>query len=468
MPSGRKYKYKHQYSSLHNGHNIKNNGSEPTSSVTEKLATLRLEQARAEANRERRRRYDSTLTGTIQQQQQQRQQQITMMDPMSYWMQPRPPAMTLPNNDNPPTVTPPYTRPAAGPPPPPSWTAASRRTHASTNSTTSISSRIKQQRRLQLKHGSELSFSVQSLMSLCCCQLADTLSSSSSSYTSQLAQQFKCIPSHVKQILLYEWSFLGNDGDRSLLTDNTLTMFQKTEYEELWLEGSCISLERLIQAFWKVDMIPMTTTSITTKQEEPVDDWEDLLLDDEKTGNERKGDSNDDIPQFILDLNQQEETGQWLHLYQVMKVLRPEIENVIYTPRVSYTLSTPFLGRTLVSLNISFMHLTNKTPWITLAYLVATTVPNLLWLYSAGCFDMIQGPPAMMIFSRGLRKLKFWDLGYYDWLQPDLLTSVIDWGRDLRELNTLCLTNNNNNNEISLETIRRWFKEHQLSRIIIS
>ncbi|ORZ09287.1 hypothetical protein BCR42DRAFT_424114 [Absidia repens] len=474
-----------------------------TSSVTEKIAKLRIEQSRAVANRQRRHNETSTFEGEHP-----HQASLTIHPDgpcLPPWTDLVAPANESSSSPSPSTRRP--ARAAAGPPPPPSWTRMRPSRQQELSSSTRLHSL--QQYRLLLKqqHGV-----VSSLARICCQHLAalyattNTLDSSS-----RWIYQMKTLPGHIKQRILYEWSFIGGEeytinGMRSseaMVTDTTMDLFfQKTEYEELWLEASHLSLERLIQSFWKVNPITSTTTPAAaaaaaaatataavsvTNLDQLVDDWEDLLEEDTTTVQDH--DDNDDpsfddtLPTFILHMDEQEEIGKWSHIYQVMKFLRPDIDNSYRLPGTSssYALSSPFLGRTLVSLNLSFMTSPSKSDsslsWVTFAYLMVATLPNLMWLYTAGCFDggdVVQGTRVLSILSHGLRKLKFWDLCYYDWLQLDLLTSVVDWRRDLLELKTLCLSSSGSslpgaehaNNQKAIE-ISRWFKENHLSRISI-
>jgi hypothetical protein len=210
----------------------------------------------------------------------------------------------------------------------------------------------------------------------------------------------------VKQRLLYEW----------VVTDQTLALFEKADYEELWLESACLSLERLVRAFWQVDAVDSSPETIS----EPADDWEQEEAQDTTT-----------LSYVRLDPGR-EEIGAWKHLYRTMAILQPTSN-----PVCSYALSSPYLGHTLVSLNLSWMKIPSSSlSWLSFAYLMVDTLPHLKWLYSAGTFDPVDGPQVLPVLARGLRKLTLWDLAHHDWLHYDLL-SPLDWHLDLK---TLCLS----------------------------
>ncbi|CAO3615155.1 unnamed protein product [Cunninghamella echinulata] len=305
-------------------------------------------------------------------------------------------------------------------------------------------------------------------------------------------------------MILYEWSFLGG------LTTAQLDLFSKTEYEELWLEASKITIEQLIKTFWQATEINPTTSPFLSLSslknnsymmdndgDDIVDDWEQLADSDESDHDSV------DIPSFHIHLDQPDTSEQYLHLNQIMQLLRPDLHIYLsthYHPRhekkkksLTHSISSPLLGQTLVSLNISFIQLSTTVgsssiiSWVSFAHLLTTTLPNLLWFYSAGCFDEIDGPKAISVLSHGLRKLRFWDIGYHPWLlNIDSLTSLIDWYHDLKELKTLCLTpspnittptptttavtdvtTNNNTNHQVLADLYRWFHMNGLFRIRI-
>jgi hypothetical protein len=211
----------------------------------------------------------------------------------------------------------------------------------------------------------------------------------------------------VKQRLLYEW----------VVTDQTLALFEKADYEELWLESANVSLERLVHAFWLLDVVDPSTEAIL----ELADDWEE----------EEEAQDIATLSYVRLDQDQ-EEIGAWKHLYRIMAILQPTTD-----PLCSYTLSSPYLGHTLVSLNLSWMKIhPSSLSWLSFAYLMVDTLPHLKWLYSAGTFDPMDGPQVLTVLARGLRKLTLWDLAHHHWLHYDLLSSL-DWHLDLT---TLCLS----------------------------
>ncbi|ORZ20337.1 hypothetical protein BCR42DRAFT_408561 [Absidia repens] len=431
-----------------------------TISVSEKLAKLRIEQARSVANRERKDR-GGPSSGE--------QQQQTIghvypwpalnfsIDEQQSYPQPPLPIQQLP-------------RPAAGPPPPPSWSTRRPVLRPETPLTNlSCQNYRKQDKKLE-----RTASTIPSLVRTCCRQLAHHFTIATAvNDSSRWIDQIKKMPSHVKQRILFEWCFFDgddyDDGDnynsQRLVTGATMGMFEKTEYEELWLEASNVSLERLIRAFWKLDKVASSCASMVV---EPVDDWEDLLWDHDHTTTTLENNTTDDYdppPAVVLDLDSQEEIGKWKYLSHIATIfLRKEPSTIAACP--TYSLSSPFLGRTLVSLNISFMRPASSSPthlcWIAFAHLVVSTLPHLNWLYSACCFDKCQGLEILKILSQGLRKLKFWDMGYHSWLKLDALTTAINWQSDLMELNTLCLSSGPTRMS---SDITKWFKNHHLARI---
>ncbi|KAI8337055.1 hypothetical protein BC941DRAFT_426553 [Chlamydoabsidia padenii] len=375
-----------QSSTLTNCHST----TDATLTVNEKLAKLRLEHKRTLTNRQR---HDpASFQGTS------RQQQDTLLKIDTYWMHPWA-NLDFTTFERPPS--PPRPERPPGPPPPPSWDRQPTPTTPTPTNITYISPQ------------SSASSTVPSLVK-CCCRVLGA----------QIRQPRQHIPTHVKQRLMCEWG--------PLITDTTMYLFEKTDYDELWLESAQVSLERLVQAFWKVG-----------KVEEIVEAWNDDW--------EQQEDTTTTLPLVRLEPDQ-EDIGAWKHLNRIMMILRPSSSSLV-------TLSSPYLGRTLVSLNISWMTPRGTLSWISFAHLMVSTLPQLKWLYSAGTFDAIQGPQVMAILATGLRRLTLWDLSCHPWLQLEVLI-MVDWQRDFRALTNLGLSPLSTNNNKAFHDL---LKQHGVS-----
>ncbi|KAG0185012.1 hypothetical protein DFQ28_010099, partial [Apophysomyces sp. BC1034] len=280
----------------------------------------------------------------------------------------------------------------AGPPPPLSWTPKTKE--------------VATQRRRRSESGD-----LPSLCSMCVRQIAYHIDTKYAAYPAYLTKQFLSLPISIKQKVL----------QNTCLTNRLLKLFGDTPYSDLCLENASISMSRLVQAFWK---IRCAERKDNVKQLR--DDWE------EDTDSDDEGEPDT----YTFDLEYQEEDECSYHLQYVLNVLAG---NVDLSKR--YILFTP-LSMTLVSLNISFIR--PFLPSTSIAYLISTTLPNLLSLSSAGCFTATEGPRALSIISRGLRRLRFWDIGYHEWIKADLFCewspeSVINWRKDLKDLQVLHL-----------------------------
>ncbi|KAF7725203.1 hypothetical protein EC973_000369 [Apophysomyces ossiformis] len=385
MTQGRKLKTKLKSLSISNKSTDRYGNEHTTTSgsasVTDRLAKLRAEQVRAEKNRQRLRSksgHDDDRFAC-------------------------PPSLPTPYELNAKQSSIAHSS-AAGPPPPLSWTFKTRNV--------SLSKRIRSE-----------SKDIPSLRSMCVHQISYEIENQYGIHADYSAKQFALLPVRIKERVL----------QCTRVTNRILKLFEEAPYTDLCLENASVSMSRLIQAFWKAELVKKQDTAGELK-----DDWE------EDYDNHDEGEP--DV--YVFDLEIQEEDECSYHMQRILQVL---IGNLDLSKR--YTLFTP-LSLTLTSLNISFIR--PFLPSTAIAYLISTTLPALLSFSSAGCFTAAEGPQALSILSRGLRKLRFWDIGYHEWIKPGMFCewsseSVINWRKDLKDLQTLHLHYSGQNHNAGAE-----------------
>ncbi|KAI7863020.1 hypothetical protein BDF14DRAFT_1745729 [Spinellus fusiger] len=296
-------------------------------------------------------------------------------------------------------------RAPAGPPPPPSWLP-------------------KAKQGIVRRHPSTLP-SQQDVFSLsyqCAYSIAESLETQFISNATLCTAQFSSLSTNAKEHILKAFSILHQKGGNGL-PDSLFYLFDGYAYKELCLEGASISMNILIRMFWQAWQIE--SQGEKKIQEYLAEDWEETFRNEEKQ---------EGLEGLIYDPEDPEEDT----LYFIHTVLRVLVGRKLNLSQC-YLLSTP-LSIQLTSLNLSFVR--PFLPSTALAYLLSSTLPNLLVLSTAGTFSSVEGPQAIRILSRGLRKLCSWDIGHHEWIKADHLcgftaNTAIYWARDLQDLKVL-------------------------------
>ncbi|KAF0436874.1 hypothetical protein F8M41_004639 [Gigaspora margarita] len=209
---------------------------------------------------------------------------------------------------------------------------------------------------------------------------------------------FSDLPTHLKQNILSSLSI------HNPLTDDLLKLFASdSEYDELDLSNSSVSLECLERSFWQM-------VNDKDIENDIVDDWE-VLMD--------RSDSDDtDFLQF-----------RYFKSFDSSSVLEKPMKD-------SRPLSTRYISKVpeLRRLNVSFTH---NIPIIPLSKLVTSTIPLLSHLSIAGCSNHENGPQALRIFSKGLINLVFFEISHNDWVTDHVVLQCINWDRDFKYLKML-------------------------------
>ncbi|KAI9016351.1 hypothetical protein CLU79DRAFT_763373 [Phycomyces nitens] len=424
MPNGRKLKSKlksYAATAVINNHSTetkRHNDEHSTISITAKLAKMRFEQGRAEMNRQRRQDAQGTSA-----------EPVVFHSPTEWafsWETIPDKSTTAPDSSLGSTH-----RPPAGPPPPPSWLPKPAMSTPRRNDDTGFANKEK----------------ITSLRVKCAHEIAKSLKAWHSTDPSSCAKYFAALPMTAKEIILQEFSMLHRQGNNGL-PDQLLHLFGGDAYSHLCLEGSSVSMNRLVQIFWSARP-EYTHQPISSAQEETLaDDWEDAT--EEELGD--TCDDDRDIHSYLFDPEDQENEN----FYSIQDVLRVILGRSM-KPNQSYRLFTP-LSTQLVSLNISFVR--PFLPSVALAHLLCATVPNLLSLSTAGTFCASEGPMTLRILSQGLQRLRYWDIGYHDWITADFLCgytskTVIHWAKDLRDLRVFVLQSIGQDSNVG-EDVANW------------
>ncbi|KAI8388762.1 uncharacterized protein BYT42DRAFT_561138 [Radiomyces spectabilis] len=375
-------------------------------SVSTKLAKLRSEQARAAWNRQRQQRpIPSNMA-----------EQSLNLGPS--WLMPAISPSTVEASTS--------HRSAAGPPPPRSW----------------ITRKSNQIRTIHRKVSNPTE-GVPSLCWLCSVAIARRLAEDYRLHADRYDKAFASLSIRVKQSLLR--ALATSTG----INDRLLKLFQDEEYDDLCLESSSISFSKLLRTYWRVKPLQAKPPPELAVKE----DWED---EEEEEVNQEQSWPEGEGYIFDPDDNKKEDTEMSYAMQQVLECAVPGIAR-----GRPYLLSMP-MASTLVSLNLSFIR--PVLPSIDLAYLIVTTLPHLASLSTAACFTATEGPRALFILSHGLRRLEYWDIGYHEWMQLELLCgpdigASINWKKDLLYLKVLGLQSSGRNDDLSLigRRFSRWF-----------
>ncbi|CAG8473803.1 9844_t:CDS:10, partial [Cetraspora pellucida] len=188
---------------------------------------------------------------------------------------------------------------------------------------------------------------------------------------------FSNLPTHLKQNILSSLSI------HNPLTDDLLKLFvSDSEYDELDLSNSSISLECLKRSFWKM-------VDDKDIENDIVEDWE-----------------------VLIDRSESDDTDFLSFRYFKL----PDSSSVGgKSEKDSRSLPTRFISKVpeLCRLNVGFTH---NLPIIPLSKLVTSTIPLLSHLSIAGCSNYEDGPQALRIFSTGLINLVFLEISHNDWV----------------------------------------------------
>ncbi|CAM0138116.1 hypothetical protein VKS41_001347 [Umbelopsis sp. WA50703] len=316
-----------------------------------------------------------------------------------------------------------------GPAPPRSWTTPNRAKVAAVHEQQIISERISKRQ--------QATAALRSLCETCAYNLGyQTLFNED--YTRQIQKVVKNLPIHLKEEVLYAISEIGGMNDR------LLSYFALTEVSELCLANCTLSPELFYREFWKVE------TRRPKAVKEVKDTWEDIDYDE-----------SEDIELLSLPLEQFEER-QFVNLYLIARSINPSVDlskRWIITTKLTQ----------LTTLDISFFR--PHLPALATSELIVTTLPHLISLSTAGTFQRDHGSAALSVLSKGLRKLQFWDIGYHDWITPEVICGnpsvvLINWDRDLQNLDFLSLENigpgNSSENEAAKEVKRQFYEDVQV------
>lgn len=400
-----KTKVKHQYSkhSLphHHSSNVLTNHSsrDNTSDVAGEMSvTAQLQQLRIENARSRRNFQGSEV---------QRQTQLQDIHPFYNFESGTPLPEIRPQNASQGT-----NRRVPGPQAPRSWIAAMRAKSTAVHEKQSITERI--QKRSKARIG------VRSLREICTYTVAYQVIYSEK-HAGNLSRALPSTPIHLKEFLLRAIAELGGVNDRILKTMGVLDL------TELCLENCTLSLDLFYRTFWKLE------TKYTPRRKESKDTWEDLDDDDD----ELEGNT------AVTSISDKYDDGRFASLFRVARLINPVVDlskQCIITTKLTQ----------LTSLDISFFR--PHLPGLATSELIVTTLPHLRSLSMAGMLQKEDGYGALSVLSKGLRMLQFWDIGYHDWITPEVIcgyasTLVINWDKDLQNLDYLSLEHISTDND---------------------
>lgn len=363
--------------------------TQTTESVSDKIKRLRVEQQRAEMNRSLRRSQTSNHS------------ESHLSGLMRYETERDPTTAPLP-------ITP-------GPPPPPSWRL--NRVHQE---------RIVSVQRLKAKR-ELVTAKDNTLYGQSACQAAQSITSKKNVWSEAIPY----LPITVKQTLMQHISSI--DG----LDETLFDLFISFGYSDLCFEDARISFTKFCKAYWRVE----EQCARSTEEEE--DDWWDHEDNSPFTdaydgyAHHPIGFDSETITTATEDIKDERASCLEPILLLFLKDQYRNPSSIL--DKKSFLLFTP-LSSTLTSLNISFL----RWPNISVAHLLVCTLPHLQQLRTAGCFNATDGPRAISIISQGLRMLNLWDIGFHPWIKYETLcgiTGLINWKRDLQELNMLCIEN---------------------------
>jgi hypothetical protein len=399
-----KIKVKHQYSkhSLphHHSSNVLTNHTprdNPSDVAGEMSVTAQLQQLRIENARSRRNLHGGDM---------QRQTQLQDIHPFYNFESGNPLPEIRPQNTSQGT-----NRRVPGPQAPRSWIAAMRAKSTAVHEKQNITERI--QKRSKVRIG------VRSLREICTYTVAYQVIYSED-HAAHLSRALPSTPIHLKEFLLRAIAELGGVNDR------ILKMMGVLDLTDLCLENCTLSLDLFYRTFWKLE------TKYIPRRKESKDTWEELDDDDELEGNTT-----------VTSISDKYDDGRFASLFRVARLINPVVDlskQCIITTKLTQ----------LTSLDISFFR--PHLPGLATSELIVTTLPHLTSLSMAGMLQKEDGYGALSVLSKGLRMLQFWDIGYHDWITPEVIcgyasTLVINWDKDLQNLDYLSLEHISTDND---------------------
>jgi hypothetical protein len=399
------------YNSLHTAANrttlIDPSHSEEQFSVKAQLEQLRLEHARSRRN---------------VQSETNRRTQLHDIHPFYNYASGTPlPDIRLANPDRSPSAR----GRVPGPQAPRSWTAATGVKSTAIHEQQSITERIKKKQQMRV--------GVKSLCEICTYAVAYQIAYKEE-HGAQLSKAIKGMPTHLKELLLHAISEIGGMNNR------ILTMLSATDLTDLCLENCTLSLDLFFRTFWKIE------TKRAQLPKEVKDTWEELEEDeiDEPTLTITRSDKSDD--------------SRFANLFRIARLINSAVD---LSRR--WTIATKLTN--LSTLDISFFR--PHLPGLATCELIVTTLPQLISLSMANTLQKEDGYGALSVLSKGLRMLQFWDIGYHDWITPEVICGyssvfVINWDRDLQNLEFLSLehiSSDTDTDTTAAMTVKRQFYE---------
>ncbi|CAO3674929.1 unnamed protein product [Umbelopsis ramanniana] len=263
----------------------------------------------------------------------------------------------------------------------------------------------------RIQKRSKVRIGVRSLRELCTYTVAYQVIYSEE-HAAHLSRALPSTPIHLKEFLLRAIAELGGVNDR------ILKMMGVLDLTDLCLENCTLSLDLFYRTFWKLE------TKYIPRRKESKDTWEELDDDDELEGNTT-----------LTSISDKYDDGRFASLFRVARLINPVVDlskQCIITTKLTQ----------LTSLDISFFR--PHLPGLATSELIVTTLPHLTSLFMAGMLQKEDGYGALSVLSKGLRMLQFWDIGYHDWITPEVIcgyasTLVINWDKDLQNLDYLSL-----------------------------
>ncbi|KAH8551473.1 hypothetical protein BGW37DRAFT_493790 [Umbelopsis sp. PMI_123] len=248
----------------------------------------------------------------------------------------------------------------------------------------------------------------------------------------RLARTIPRTPIHLKELLLHAIAELGGVNDR------ILKMMGVLDLNDLCLENCTLSLDLFYRTFWKLE------TKYIQPVKESKETWEEL--DDDEL----------DESATVSSISDKYDDGRFASIYRVTRLINPVID-------ISKQWNITSKLAHLTSLEISFFR--PHFPGLATSELIVTTLPHLTSLSMAGTLQKEDGYGALSVLSKGLRMLQYWDIGYHDWITPEVIcgyssTLVINWDKDLQNLDYLSLeyiSSDNDSDASAAMAVKRQF-----------
>ncbi|KAI9281422.1 hypothetical protein BC943DRAFT_329852 [Umbelopsis sp. AD052] len=298
-----------------------------------------------------------------------------------------------------------------GPQAPRSWIAAMRAKSTAVHEKQSITERIQKRNKARI--------GVRSLREICTYTVAYQIIYSEE-HAARLSRTLPSTPIHLKEFLLRAIAELGGVNDR------ILKMMGVLDLNDLCLENCTLSLDLFYRTFWKLE------TKHVQRVKESKDTWEEL--------------GDDELEEETAVVSDMYDDGRFASLFRVARLINPVVDL-----SKQWVITTKLTQ--LTSLDISFFR--PHLPGLAASELIVTTLPHLTSLSMAGMLQKDDGYGALSVLAKGLRMLQFWDIGYHDWITPEVIcgyasTLVINWDKDLQNLDYLSLEHIFTDNEADI------------------